>query len=228
MGQWTVSDADMRRAIGLDPDNASARLTFARQLIVRGLVDEAVDQLLRASKLEPLSPVVAAWLSYAWFMKGDSANALTESARAIQLDPDLLPAANLGALLHLALGHRNIARQVIAAASDRQMTNGTYVYAALGDTAAANRIVRVMGESTPRPWYVDVARASVLIAIGDSAGALSALERSARDSGPLWVFFIPLGDPAYDLIRRSPRFATLLGEAHVDLEVVSHPRRTPH
>jgi hypothetical protein len=78
---------------------------------------------------------------------------------------------------------------------------------------------------TPRPWFTDVAKASVLLPAGDSARALTALERSSRDIGPLWVFYIPLGDPAFDLVRKSERFAELLRWAHVDLRVVANPRR---
>lgn len=46
----------------------------------------------------------------------------------------------------------------------REMTNAAYVYAKLGDTASANRFIREMERTTPRPWFVDVSKASVLLA----------------------------------------------------------------
>jgi TolB-like protein len=223
-GQWETSDADMRRAIQLEPDNSNARMTFARQLIVRDVADEAVDQLERARKLEPTSPIISAWLSYALFLEGRTDSALAEGRRALQLDPGPLPVTNLGSLLSLAVGKTDEARRLIRP-SETEMTYAPYVHAKAGDTATANRLIRRMETRVPPPWFLDVSRATVLLAVHDTAGALSALERSAKNSGSMWVYFIPLGDPTYDAIRGSSRFAALLRESRVDPRVTTKPRR---
>lgn len=223
--QWKESDSAMRRAIALDPENTTARQTFARQLIVRGKVDDAIEQLERARNFDPASPLISAWLSYAFYLTGRPDSALSQTARAIELDSTLLATTNLGSLVGLALGRRDIARTLVKAPVTREMTNAPYVFAKLGDTASANQLVRAMERRNPRPWFIDVARASISLATGDTANALTALERSAHDSGALWVFFIPLGDPTYDSIRRSERFAALLRQANVDSSVIVTPRR---
>ena len=64
-----------------------------------------------------------------------------------------------------------------------------------------------------------------MLAIGDSARALSALEQSARTSGPMWVALIPPRDPAYDLVRRSRRFEDLIRQAGLDDRSLTAPRR---
>jgi tetratricopeptide (TPR) repeat protein len=213
----------MRRAIELEPDNALIRQAFARHLIVRGYADEALDQLARARKLEPTSPLVSAWLSYALFLKGSTDSALAEIARAVQLDSTPLPVTNIGSLLNVDIGKNDAALRLVAGQSPAEMTYGPFVYAKAGDTATANRLLRQMDARTPRPWFVDVTSASVSLARGDSAAALNALERSASTSGAIWVFFLPLRDPAYDLVRRSPRFAALLRQAGVDLKIATTP-----
>jgi serine/threonine-protein kinase len=222
-GEWERSDAEMRRAIELEPDNALIRQAFARHLIVRGYADEALDQLARARKLEPTSPLVSAWLSYALFLKGSTDSALAEIARAVQLDSTPLPVTNIGSLLNVDIGKNDAALRLVAGQSPAEMTYGPFVYAKAGDTATANRLLRQMDARTPRPWFVDVTSASVSLARGDSAAALNALERSASTSGAIWVFFLPLRDPAYDLVRRSPRFAALLRQAGVDLKIATTP-----
>jgi tetratricopeptide (TPR) repeat protein len=227
--QWRASDAELQRALTLEPNSVAARLAYARFLIIRGRSADAVDQLQRARKLERVSPLISGWLSYGFFATGHPDSALAESEKAIQLDSTLLATTNFGSLVNLALGRPDVARRLMAAATPAVgvMTNAPYVYAKLGDTITANRLLKAMDSNTPRPWFTEVARASVRLAIGDSAGALSALEKSARETGSLWINFISLTDPAFDLVRRSPRFAALLRQADVNVPELtsSHARR---
>lgn len=94
------------------------------------------------------------------------------------------------------------------------MSNAPYVYARLGDTAKANALIRAMESSNPPPWFTDVARATVQLAGADSASALASLERAAAN-GPMWINYLPIADPAFDLVRQSPRFIRLLERARL-------------
>ena len=223
-GRWEDADAEFRHAVALEPDNVAARQTFARWLVELGRTADGLEQLERARKLERVSPLVSAWLAYAFFISGQKDSALAESARAIQLDSTLAPAMNLGALINLALGRPDVARRL--AANPPQpgiMSNAAYAAAKLGDTAAANRMVNAMESINPRPWFTDVARASVFLALGDSANALTFLERSARATGSQWIVYIPVDDPAYDILRPNPRFAALLRGTGVDVARMTSP-----
>ena len=75
-----------------------------------------------------------------------------------------------------------------------------------------------MESSNPRPWFTDAQRAGVRLAIGDSAGALNALEQSARTSGGLWEAMLSPADAAYDPVRHTARFAALMRQAGLDVE----------
>ncbi len=224
-GRWDDADAEFRHAVALEPDNVAARQTFARLLISRGRSDDAFEQLDRARQVERLSPLVSGWLAYAFFVTGHPDSALAQSGRAIQLDSTLLPATNLGALINLAAGRPDVARRLMAnPPPPGVMSNAPYVAAKLGDTAAATRMLNAMEASSPRPWFTDVARASVFLALGDSANALTFLERSARVTGSFWIVYLPLEDPAYDILRPSSRFAALLRGAGTDVARITSPR----
>ena len=54
--------------------------------------------------------------------------------------------------------------------------------------------------------------------------ALTTLERSQRDVGPIWVEYYLAFDPAYDFVRQSPRFAALVKQANLDLRLFDRPR----
>ena len=223
--QWDSSDAEFRRALALDPNNAAALMTFARFLIPRGDVDPALGYLDRARKVERVSPIISAWVAYGFYLTGSVDSALAESARAIQLDSTVLPAANMAAQINVALGRRDVARRIMdGAASMGGMTVAPYVYARLGDTATATRIIRSMEANSPPPWYAVMERVGISLALGDTAAALSGLERASQSVGAAWTQPFSVRDPVYDRIRQSPRFTALLRETNLDVASLTAAR----
>jgi serine/threonine protein kinase len=224
-GEWAASDSDIRHAIALENDNSQARETLARHYLLRGHPAVAIEEFKRASKFARTSPTLSIWLAYAFFLEGSPQSAIDETQRTTRIPSALSATANLGSLLNLALGRREDALFFAATALGSAMPNSPYVYAKIGDTATANDLIRKMENKKPRPWFTDVAKASVFLAKNDTASALTFLERSSNETGALWVFYIPLGDPAFDPVRKSPRFAKLLRKANIDTSVITHPRR---
>jgi hypothetical protein len=122
------------------------------------------------------------------------------------------------------MGHADDARRLNASeVSVGVMTVAPWVFAKLGDTATAMRMIRRLEASTPRPWFTDAAGAMVMLAMGDTAAALARLDASQAASGPAWAQFIAVRDPAYDAVRGSPHFAKLVERAHLDPRLVLTP-----
>ena len=224
-GRWDKASAEYEIAERLEPDNFEAHFNYGRVLTLAGKLTDARRHLDLARTLERVSPLVSTWSSYVSFLGGDTASALMENERAVQLDPALLPAVNLGALMNIATGHPDVARRLMTNAwSVTTMSNAPYIYAKLGDTATAFRMLSAMDANNPRPWFTDVQRGTVMLALGDTARALRAFDESARTVGPVWVELIPPGDPAFDPIRKSPHFVDLIRRAGLDMSAIVVPR----
>ena len=57
---WQTSEKEFRRAIELNPNDATAHHWYAEHLMWRGRFDEALDQSERAHQLDPLSLIIGA------------------------------------------------------------------------------------------------------------------------------------------------------------------------
>jgi serine/threonine protein kinase/Tfp pilus assembly protein PilF len=215
-GDWDSAHAEFRHAILLSPRDPVMHFNYGRFLINRGEAEEAMAHFEQALTADRTSPLYSAWISYAFFLQGKRDSALAESARAVQLDSALMPTRNLGAYVNLGFGRDSVARHLMAIAGPAgEMSTAAYVYAKLGDTANAWRLVRAM-DAKPRPWFRYAARASLALGARDTAGALGALEQSSRESGSMWIYYIPLRDAAFDPVRATSRFAALARRAGLD------------
>jgi len=141
-------------------------------------------------------------------LAGRNAEALANAERAVSYDPSLL-------VTQFMLGTTRLyARQPRAAIEPLEravgidpssaMALGTlgYAYAVVGDTGEAMRMRRRV-DALPAGAGTDIAVAKIAIGMGDSALALTRLERAARARDP---FFSTES-------ARSPVFAPLLSNA---------------
>ena len=224
-GRLQQAFAEFQRGVDRDPDDVPARVAYGRYLVITGQPAEALAQLQEGRRVERVSPLISGWIAYAYYSTGQMDSAYAESQKAIQLDSTFLPAANGAMLVRLAQGKLDEARLVALRTRPDAMTNAPYVLAKAGDTASANRMLRAMESATPRPWFADPAEALVALALGDTAAALSALERSQRTSGRVWSEYLGIFDRAYDPVRRSPRFIALVKQANLDMGRFDQMRR---
>ncbi len=215
--QLDSAGVEFRHAIQIDPNEVNTRVQYARFLLTVGRTKDAIGELQRARQLDPLSPVQSSWIAYAMYAQGNEAQALAEIDRAAQIDSTMLPVLNIGSLLNIAVGRTadamRYARRMPAGAV---MSQVPLIYAVAGDTATAMQILRSNEAREPQPWFTDVMRASVMLAIKDTSRALDALERSAHRSGSMWTQYIVMNHPVYDPLRKSPRFAALLRKAKLN------------
>jgi hypothetical protein len=95
------------------------------------------------------------------------------------------------------------------------------VFALLGDHQRASAFIRAFEADTGNP-IANTFVAVLQLSLGDTARALSALER-ATDAGEIWPTYYSLSEPFFDPVRRSARFATLVRRVGLDVQVFTAP-----
>ena len=206
--RWDSAETEFQTAIRLDRHHVEARHQYARHLRNRGRLGEAMTQLRAARAEDPTSAVVLSHLSYVYYLDGQMDSALLVSRLALELDPVSRTSVGMGALVRLG----NKLPAEARALADRASTTTpfiAYVVAKSGDTAAARRRLQEQDAESPEPGMAETRRAYTYLGLGDTARALSALER-ATDAKEIWPALVSFLDPIYDPIRGSARFQALL------------------
>jgi TolB-like protein/tetratricopeptide (TPR) repeat protein len=205
---WDSAGAEFKTAVALDGHHIEARTQYARHLRNRGRLAEAFSQLRAARKEDSASAVVLSHMSYLYYLDRRMDSALKESERALENDPTNRTTLVMGALINLALKNPKEARRLIDLAPSTSPLI-TYVIAKSGDTATARQLLRQEDAQRPQPGFAETRRAHTYLGLGDTAQALSALER-ATDAKEIWAVVESYLDPIYDPVRGSARYKALL------------------
>ena len=90
---WAGAEREFQRAIGLDPRCATSHHWYAMScLSPLGRLDEALDEMILAQALDPVSSIVARDLAVIHFYRGDFETALEQCDHTIELNPHFAPA----------------------------------------------------------------------------------------------------------------------------------------
>ena len=219
--RWKDAERDYLRALRLDPNSASAHQWYGELLLLNGRMAESKAQLKRATTLDPLSPI--AWGSYALALAvdGKSDTAIAAANRAVELDSALLVTRFMLGTVYLeaaryadALRELQVARRLDSTSVQTMGLLG-YAEAKSGDARGALALARELEAGIGRQSGTAAAAARIYLGLGDTARALSLLERAVteRDS----VFSSEsLAESFFDPIRGDPRFAAIVARVGLD------------
>ena len=94
---WAGSEREFRKAIELDPNNATAHHRYAIHLTAMGHLPEALHEMMEAQRLDPLSPVIMTSTGWVYLRGRQPDAAMKECRNALDLDPKFVRG-------HLCLG----------------------------------------------------------------------------------------------------------------------------
>jgi tetratricopeptide (TPR) repeat protein len=90
---WSTAEREFRKAIELNPNYANAHHWYADYLSAVGRHEEAITESKRALELDPVSPIINAWLGWRYFFARQYDLAMLEQGTQNALPaPDPIPA----------------------------------------------------------------------------------------------------------------------------------------
>src|SRR5438876_2428352 len=87
---WDLAgeDAELKRALQLDPNSAPAHFFLALLPLFQGQLTEGLRLVLEAKKLNPVSPIISYFATAAYLANDQIDDAISEGQRTLQLDPN--------------------------------------------------------------------------------------------------------------------------------------------
>jgi eukaryotic-like serine/threonine-protein kinase len=210
---WDLAgaDAELKRALQLDPNSASAHLFSGLHPLFRGDLKNGLQLVLEAEKLDPVSPIISYVATAAYLANDRVDDAVTEGQRTLQLDPNYFYLDSVLAAAHREKG--NFPEAMALYTKTREATHlpssGLAItYARMGRQTEAENILAQLLQAREKRYVSAPLIAAVCIALGDKEGAFRELERAyAEHSGVLqWIAFLP----EFRALHSDARFPHLL------------------
>ena len=210
---WDLAgqEAELQRALQLDPNSAPAHFFSALLPLFRGELKEGLRLVLEAEKLDPVSPITSYVATAAYLANDHIDDAIVEGQRTLQLDPNYFYLDS-----NLAAAYREKRNFAEAIALYHKAQEATHVpssglaitYARMGRQIEARKILDQLVQESQRRYVSASSIAAVYVAFGDKDEAFRWLERAFEEhSGILqWIAFLPEFRP----LRPDPRFPQLL------------------
>ena len=218
---WKGAEGGFLRAISLDPRYATAHHWYAMSCLAPlGRLDEALDEIMAAQSLDPVSSIVSRDVAVVHYYRRDFETALEHCDHTIELNPHFGPA-------YWMLGVIQEQRRDFdesAAAFQRAvhlLPNTPRMYGALGRTfALAGRRPQALEmlkklEALARHRYVSPLEfAWIRFALGEETGGFRWLTKACADR--CFDLIAIKVDPRFDPYRGDARFGQLI--AHLGLD----------
>jgi len=210
---WDLEGADeeLKRALQLDPNSASAHLFSGLHPLFHGELKDGLQLLLEAEKLDPVSPIISYVATAAYLANDRIDDAVIEGQRTLQLDPNYFYLDSVLAAAYREKGNfpEAIALYTKAQEATHLPSSGLAItYTRMGRHIDAQNILGQLLQAREKRYVSAPLIAAVSVALGDKEGAFRELERAyVEHSGVLqWIAFLP----EFRALRSDARFPQLL------------------
>jgi tetratricopeptide (TPR) repeat protein len=218
-GYWDLEggQAERRRALELNPNDAMSRRFHAQALRIFRRWDEAVAEMRRALELDPLSSDAHKTLGAILEWAGRDDEAIAQYRRALELDPKsgALHGDIADVLARQGREQPSIAERALLLKATGGEESGAALesdYARVGYRETMRRLwLQTLAgyEERARSGYVSpIAFAYAYAALEDKDQAFAWLEKAFKERSP-WIVYLAV-DPQLASLRGDPRFSDLV------------------
>ena len=217
---WPAAEKELRRSIELNPSYANAHRWLANCLTQQGRLDDALEEIQQANRVDPLALVNNSVLVYTLYMARHYQEAIRHARKNLELD-DYFAAFHW--VLGLALEQTGEFREAIAEFQRATALDASpYFLAALGHAygviGQGDQAKVVLAQLVMLSEQMDVAwneLALVYAGLEEKGKALATLETAYKkhDANLNWLKV----DPRLDSLREDARFQILLQQMNLSL-----------
>jgi len=225
---FSRDEAELKRALEIDPNSADAHLLMSFLKSAQGQLEEAVQEIEEAERLDPLSPPIC-FVAVLWYRSADRIeDAIHAGQRSVQLDPNYVYFDPPLADAYREKGDFNqaVALYEKAQAATHFPSPGLGItYAKMGRREDARRILDQLIEKSRQQYVAADSIAAVYVALGEKDEALRWLERAFEEhSGSFYSYMFR---PEFRPLRSDPRFSDLLRRIGIDFAKVPNRQKNP-
>jgi TolB-like protein/Tfp pilus assembly protein PilF len=210
---WLDAEREFQRALELNPRYVRAHHWYALFLAAMGRHDQAIEEIRKAQKLDPLALIVSVAEGRILHFARRFDEAIGQFQKTLELDPNFIPAhCDLGAsmeekgMLHEALTEFETCVR-LSRGGPLYLTSVAEAHARLGNREEALKILSQLQACNEK--YVSPSSIALIYAsLGELDQSFSWNERALeeRDASLVWLQVAPESDS----VRSDPRFADLL------------------
>jgi serine/threonine-protein kinase len=220
---WDLAgaDAELKRALQLDPNSAPAHFFSGLHPLFRGELKDGLQLILDAEKLDPVSPITSYVATAAYLANDRIDDAVVEGQRTLQLDPNYFYLDSV-----LAAAYREKGKFPEAMALYTKAQEATHLpssglaitYTRMGRESEARNILAQLLQAREKRYVSAPLIAAVSVALGDKEAAFRWLDSAyAEHSGVLqWIAFLP----EFRALRSDARFPQLLRRINASQDTI--------
>ena len=212
---WEGAEAKFQDALRIDPRYATAHHWYAVLCLApQGRLDEALDHILMAQSLDPVSSIIARDVAVIYFFRREFNAALEQCDHTIELNRHFAPTfLTLGLIQEQRKDYEEAAAAVQRALhlfpqSRRMKAALACVYALTGDREASLRILDELKEIAAASYVSPFDIGSVYVTLDMKDEAFACWEKACQDRS-FGLVSVNV-DPRFEHLRQDPRFQNVM------------------
>jgi TolB-like protein/Tfp pilus assembly protein PilF len=210
---WPGAEREFKRALGLNPNYATAHHWYALYLRAIGRFEESLKEIRQAQRLDPLSLIINTVVGTHFYYARQYDKAITQCRETLELDPNFHVAYGVIGEAYIQKGMYKEAIAVLKKAISLSpgpdgLARLGYAYAMAGQRNKAKEVLNKLQTLSRRRYIEPASRAIIYTGMAEREQAFTWLERASEDRNDLLVMLKV--DPRLDTLRSDPRFTELL------------------